>query len=235
MPSSESTSNVELAGGRVYEIVGAGDGWAAGLRPGADGVRISRGAAVSGATIDVAGAKISAAVDDDPLGILESRVRNTTGTRSVLAVRVIHEGAGNGALTLHNGQYAPEASKEAIADKIFGAAVGSSDEANLHDQVTACSHEKLRFRPADDRAAAHPAIATDIADGACEVRAATPCDAERGAAVLNDLSDALSAGFGASEPAEIADHVMHCFPDGAMGGILAAAMTPGWQTWYSNE
>ena len=152
------------------------------------------------------------------LAELHRQLAVVEGVKTVLAVRVIHDGiAAASALTAYNGEYGPNYSKETLADDVFGTAVGGGDTVNLHSQYKACSHGKLDFQPATSRTSANAKV-TDIVDGVVEVTVSTVCSSTCDGNMRNDVNNALGSAFGTSA-SNIADHVMHCLPQGAMGGI----------------
>ena len=132
----------------------------------------------------------------------------------------------------------PGSNVAAIADEIFGSAVGGTDQVNLHSQYLACSHGKLDFQPSTNDGgsptSATPSTVTDIVNGVVEVTIdSVDCSAAPGTgcdyALFNAVNTALEAAFGT--PAyNIADHVIHCMPPNVMNGIAYAYMN----SWVSS-
>ena len=155
-----------------------------------------------------------------------------TGTKPVLAVKVIHTGLGPGGgpslgTTTNNATV--------IADSIFGAAVGGPDLVNMNSQFKACSHGKLNMIPAANRASSNSAV-TNIVKGVVEVTVntdctTTPCNGQ----MRKDVNNALSAAFGSAIlGGSTANHVMHCLPPNAWSG-LAYAYVNSWNSVYSDK
>ena len=153
------------------------------------------------------------------LAELHRQLAVVTGVKTVLAVRVIHDGTTDTtALTAYNGVFAPNYSKETLANDVFGTTIpGGSDLVNLHSQYKACSHGKLDFQPAIPRSSGNAKV-TSIANGVVEVTVSTVCSSACNGQMRNDVNNALGNAFGTSA-SNIADHVMHCLPQGAVSGI----------------
>lgn len=141
------------------------------------------------------------------------------GTKKVLAVLVIHDGTTiSTALT----SLEPSYTRDVLAVDVFGSAIGGSDAVNLHSQMMACSHGKPNFQPTGPRLSGNTARVSDISDGVVEVIVSTNCQTDCWNEMYNDVNTALGNAFGTSA-SNIADHVMHCLPDGAMGSSIAYA------------
>lgn len=153
----------------------------------------------------------------------------TVGTKTVLAVRVIHDGASD---TSALSALAPSYSMGSLANDVFGPAIGGTDPVNLHSQYLACSHGKLDFQPTTSLNS-NDAKVTNINDGVVEVTVSTICSAFCDGNMVNDVNVAINTAFG-SPAFNLADYVMYCLPDGAFNGI-AYGYVSGWQTVYSNE
>ena len=247
--------NIELddGSGAIYSITNPGkSGWAKeqGLQSGISSIVIGKGAAVHGATIDMKGNPPRGKPDDTPgnpftrslkeeeltpeqeanVAVLKDqrrRLATVVGTKPVLAVKVIHNGSGSLGTTTNTAA--------GLADSIFGAAVGGSDQVNLYSQFKACSHGQLEMVPATNRASNNGAV-TNIVNGVVEVTVSTdctttPCDGQ----MTNDVNAALSAAFGSAVlGGTLANHVMHCLPNNAMSGI-AYAYINSWNSVYANQ
>jgi hypothetical protein len=248
--------NIELVdgSGTIYSITNPGkSGWAKeqGLKSGVSTVVVGKGATISGSKIDVKGNPPKGVPDslfhrnlmkdemltpeqEANLAKLQDQRRRlavVTGTKPVLAVKVIHTGLGPGGgpslgTTTNNATV--------IADSIFGAAVGGPDLVNMNSQFKACSHGKLNMIPAANRASSNGAV-TNIVNGVVEVTVNTncttlPCDG----VMRNNVNSALSAAFGSAIlGGSTANHVMHCLPPNAMSGI-AYAYVNSWNSVYSD-
>mmetsp|Transcript_35943 Transcript_35943/g.75671 ORF Transcript_35943/g.75671 Transcript_35943/m.75671 type:complete len:585 (+) Transcript_35943:327-2081(+) len=248
----DKTLNIETQNG-IFEIKNSGQGWADELTSGASVIKIPKGAIQSGAIIDMKGAKPSVVggpnifggrkllEEDDGAARSPEQQRNldelrrqlaiVEGQKSVLAVRVIHDGTTDRtALTALEPSY----TKAQLADDVFGAAISETDPdpVNLHSQFLACSHGKLDFQPTSDLASGIAEV-TNIANGVVDVTVSTVCSTTCDGQMRNDVNNALSAAFGTSANL-IADHVMHCLPNGAMSGI-AYAYINSWNSVYSNN
>jgi hypothetical protein len=141
------------------------------------------------------------------------------GTRTILVVRVI---ATDGNTT---------ADEATLASNVF------DDSVNVAKQYSACSHGKLNFTKADNRALTgtnDDNVETDITNGVTTVK--IPVLINQGPDTMNNaITLALKQNFGGvSSPNELADHVMYCFPPGTMGGI-AYGYVDHWNTNYNNQ
>ena len=161
--------------------------------------------------------------------LIELNRQLTVGTRTVLAIRVIHDGTSNtAALTA----LAPSYSLGTLANDVFGIAIGGTDPVNLHSQYLACSHGQLDFQPTTPRNSNH-AMVTNINDGVVEVTVSTACGAFCDGTMFNDVNSAINVAFG-SPVFNLANNVMYCLPDGAMSPIAYGALN-GFFTVYSND
>ena len=244
----DRTLNIELDTG-IYEIKNAQPLWAQGHLSGSTQIEIPAGSTINGATINVHGKKPKPAggkgkgqglFDRDlkesrtpeqerNLAELNRQLAVVTGTKTVLVVKVNHIGAGNLGTTTDN--------LFTIANDVFGNQISGNDAVNLHSQYEACSHNKLNFVPSTNDAGnsnSNDADVTNIVNGIVEVTVNTdcstiPCDGT----MRNDVNNALGRAFGASA-SNVADHVMHCLPSGAMTGI-AYAYINHWNSVYSDR
>jgi hypothetical protein len=142
-----------------------------------------------------------------------------TGDRKILVVRVI---ADNGSTT---------AEEDDLVRGVF------DDSVNVATQYRACSHGKLNFIKADNRAPVagknDDGVETGISHGVTTVRVRMSTnDGDYG--MRNAITAALNENFDVSSPAQLADHVMYCLPAGTMSGI-AYAYVDSWMSVYSNE
>ena len=236
-----------------YDIKNGQASWAQGLRSGDAKVVIPAGSVITeNAVIDVKGKKpmsvpgngegLNRNLQQDAksqsrtpeqehnLAILRRQLAVVIGTKSVLVVRVIHDGiADSTALT----RLAPSYTKEELADDVFGVAIGGDDAVNLHSQYFACSHGKLDFQPTGPRTSSSPAKVTDIVNGVVEVTVSTSCPGICDGDMSNEVNIPLQSAFGITA-SSIANHVMHCLPPGAMDGI-AKAYVNSWNSVYSDN
>ncbi len=124
----------------------------------------------------------------------QSKTKATTGTKSILVVRVI---ASDDTTT---------PSVNALSDSVFGT---SGDSVNLKSQFSACSHNKLNFVPA---------TGSGITNGVRQVTVST--STSQGDDAMNNAI--LSALGGESTAYGLADYLMFCLPPGTMSGIAYA-------------
>jgi hypothetical protein len=143
---------------------------------------------------------------------------NHTGIRTILVVRVIADDASTSAkeVDLH---------RDVFLDS----------ELNVATQYRACSHGKLNFTKADDRALTGNSGGGDtgISDGVTTVRVRMSTDAGDDV-MTNKITGALNENFGVSSPSKLADHVMYCLPAGTWNGIAYAEVN-SWRSVYNNE
>lgn len=122
------------------------------------------------------------------------RKLSTTGTKSVLAVRVV----------------APDASTTStiaeLSDEIFGT---SGDPINLQTQFEACSGGKLKMRPATDNSGI-------IQNGVVEVTISRNVGNTDNSIIRNAALEAVKNRLG-QNLADKFDHVMLCLPPGTNG------------------
>ncbi len=228
---SYRTDNIQLLDGTIYEVKKAQAGWASNLISGDDIVRIPPGAIISSdGTMDMKGQKPTKIRNDPQRTFLEDNADHNalpsgrqlqSGTRTVLAVRVI----------LNDGSY-NYASPTSLSNDIFGNGV---DTVNLKSQYAACSYNQLVFDKTADRSMSiNPNDGTTaIASGVVDIKvdlSVTAGDATIGNAVTKKINSV----FGVTDPTQLANHVMYCFPPGAMSGI-AYAYINSWNSVYSNE
>jgi hypothetical protein len=163
---------------------------------------------------------------------LERQLAIVSGTKKVLAVRVIHDGTTDTSSLV---SMEPSYTKEVLADDVFGSMIGGSDAVNLHSQMLACSHGKLDFQPAGARTSGNSARVTEIVNGVVEVTVSTTCKTDCWNNMYNDVNIALSSAFGISASKIADDHIMHCLPNGAMGLWIAYAYYNSFNSIYSDN
>jgi hypothetical protein len=140
------------------------------------------------------------------------------GNRKILVIRVI---ANDKSTT---------AGESALASDVF------DDSVNVAKQYKACSHGKLDFVKADDRAIRHNKKdhgETGISNGVTTVRV-NMSTGKGDWAMANAITAALKQNFGVSSPAKLADHVMYCLPPGTMNGV-AYAYVNSWMSVYNDR
>jgi len=230
--SPESTNNIHLPDGTIYEVKNAQAGWAANLVSGTDSIRIPPGAVFSSdGAIDMKGQKPTV-VPGNGKGLFGRNLQEDSadsssgrklqsGTRTVLAVRVI----------LNDGSY-NFASQTGLSDDVFGNGV---DPYNLTSHYASCSYNQLIFDKASDRSMT--SIPNDgttaISSGVVDIKVDLSV-AAGDSNVRNAVTAKLNSVFGVSSPEQLANHVMHCLPSGVMSGI-AYAYINSWNSVYSNE
>jgi hypothetical protein len=234
---SDRTDNIQLPDGTIYEVKNAQAGWASNLKSGTDNIRIPPGAIIStDGTIDMKGQKPAGVgknlfnrnlrnedeSEDNTSDIIASSRQLQSGTRTVLAVRVI----------LNNGSY-NYASQIGLSNDIFGNGV---DTVNLKSQYAACSHNQLSFDKTSDRSmSTNPNDGTtSISAGVMDVRVDLNVTAGGDNAVRNAVTAKINSVFGVTNPNQLANHVMYCLPPGVMNGI-AYAYINSWNSVYSND
>jgi hypothetical protein len=129
------------------------------------------------------------------------RLAVTTGTKTILAVRVVTK-------------------DDRLADfdeALLNEQVFSTSDTNLKTQFSACSFGQLEFEEATPRVGASVSIANGVVTIFVNRNAADGNDIIREAATA-----ALSKQFGVQSPKQLADHVMYCLPQAAMTGIAYA-------------
>jgi hypothetical protein len=139
------------------------------------------------------------------------------GDRTILVVRVIAD------------DKSTTASEADLASYVF------DDSVNVATQYKACSHGKLNFKKASNRALTgnNGGGDTGISNGVTTVR--VRMSTNRGdSAMRNAITSALNQNFGRSSPTQLADHVMYCLPAGTLDGIAYAYLN-SWNSVYSNE
>ena len=236
---SDRTDNIQLPDGTIYEVKNAQAGWASNLKSGTDNIRIPPGAIIStDGTIDMKGQKPAGVGKnlfnrnlrnedesedkDNTSDIIASSRQLQSGTRTVLAVRVI----------LNNGSY-NYASQTGLSNDIFGNGV---DTVNLKSQYAACSYNQLSFDKTSDRSmSTNPNDGTtSISAGVMDVRVDLNVTAGGDNAVRNAVTAKINSVFGVTNPNQLANHVMYCLPPGVMNGI-AYAYINSWNSVYSND
>ncbi len=122
----------------------------------------------------------------------KSKTASTTGTKTVLVVRVTASDAST------------SASKSLLSNRIFGT---TGDSVNMASQFSACSHDKLNFTPA---------TGSGITNGVQEVTVSV--STSQGDDVMNN---AIYGELG-SDYYGLADYLMFCLPANTMDGIAYA-------------
>jgi len=153
---------------------------------------------------------------------LSRRRSAITGVRRVLVVRII---AADGQTTF---------TEQQLSNAVFGT---SGDPVNLKSQYSACSYNQLRFEPVTNL--------PGVVDGTLTLTVSTTIG--QGNKVMeNDITTALNAKFGVSNPGQLADHILYCLPPGALkvkdkDGKLVDGVAYGytsvgsWLTVYNNR
>ena len=253
------TSAIQLPDGTFYTVTNARANWEDRLQPGRDMIRIPRGYAKSwDGTIDMRGMEPSVVPElfdrnlqedypiTDPtpdqgrnLAAFQSgRKLQTTGTRTVLAVRVI----------LNDGSY-NFASQTGLSDDIFGNGV---DSVSLKSQFAVCSYNQLIFNKAPNRGAVcsynqlifnkapNRGMSSNVGDGSTGINNGVVdirVNLNRSAGetnIVNAVSTKINSVFGVSNPNVLANHVMYCLPSGIPGQAIGMAHAPGGLSWYNN-
>mmetsp|Transcript_25258 Transcript_25258/g.46948 ORF Transcript_25258/g.46948 Transcript_25258/m.46948 type:complete len:682 (-) Transcript_25258:187-2232(-) len=141
-----------------------------------------------------------------------------TGTRTVLAVRIIANGGSTTVSSFH------------VSDEIFGT---FRDPVNLKSQMSACSNGALNITTADNKLTNNELLATDIEDGVTTVTVSSAVTPGGDRAMVNEVNGALLEAFGVNSPDELANHIMYCLPPGTMTGI-ADSYINHWRSVYSD-
>jgi hypothetical protein len=242
----DQTASIELPDGRIYEVTNAMVGWEKSLQSGRDKVIIPEGTVIySNGKINVKGKNINkknqgqngfvrrnlleqnvaerTPEQDLNLAALQSSRKLQTGTKTVLAVRVI----------VNNGSYS-HATQTGLSNDVFGNGV---DAVNLKSQYAACSYNQLVFNKAPDRnmlTTVTPNIGdTAISNGVVDISVNYNISAGD-ATIRNAVTAEINRVFGVSSPTVLANHVMYCLPTGVMTGI-AYAYINSWNSVYTNE
>jgi hypothetical protein len=238
------TASLELSDGTVYEVVNAPAGWERSLISGHDKVVIPPGSVISLDKIDVKGKNLSKMneknngpfrrnllgddVERTPeqernLDVLRSIRMLRTGTKTVLAVRVI----------VNDGAYS-WAGQTGLSNDVFGNGV---DPVNLKSQYAACSYNQLIFEKAPDRSMLTTitphAGDTNIINGVVDIKVNNN-KAAGDETIVNAVTTEINRVFGVTSPNALANHVMYCLPSGVMSGI-AYAYINSWKSVHSNE
>ena len=144
-----------------------------------------------------------------------SKLASVIGTRTVLVVRVI---ATNDSTT---------ANEATLSDGVFGT---SGDPVNLKSQYAACSRDQLIFNKANDRTGN---TGRKISNGVTTMNVnVSTGDGNR--AMRSAITNALNTEFGVTNPNQLANHVMYCYPPNTMSGI-AYAYINSWNSVYSDN
>ena len=154
------------------------------------------------------------------LAAFQSERKLQTGTRTVLAVRVL----------LNDGSY-NFASQTGLSDDIFGNGV---DPHNLRSQYAACSYNKLIFNKSPNRlmTSNFGDGTTAINNGVVDIRV----NLNRSAGdvnIRNAVTTKINSVFGVSSPDVLANHVMYCLPSGVLS--TAYAFVGSWMSVYNND
>jgi hypothetical protein len=153
-----------------------------------------------------------------------SRRNLQTGTRSVLAVRVL----------LNDVSY-NIASQTGLSNDIFG---NGLDIVNLKSQYAACSYNQLLFTKSPNRnMTSNPNDGcTDIRNGVVDIKVNRNLydipKEKRSTRIRNAVTKKLNLIFGVRSPNKLANHVMYCYPAGVMSGI-AYAYIGSWNSNYN--
>ena len=151
-----------------------------------------------------------------------------TGTKTVYAVRIVHDGTSDtSALTALEPSY----TLATLSDDVFGTRAGGTDLVNLASQYFACSHGKLDINPIGPRTSGNSKV-TNIANGVVEVTVSSACTSQCDGTLRNEVTNALNSAFGSAS--SVANHAMYCMPPGAMGGI-AYAYVNSWNSVYADN
>jgi len=214
----ERTINVEDANGIIYEIE-EGSGDVEGIQSGAIVTLPPQATLNSKRQINLGGASLKKKpkkannkrdLQEDDSSTELRRHLATTGTKTVVAVRVIAANAAYGF------------SEATLSDEVFGT---SGDGFNLKKGYEQCSHNQLTINPGGSakgivNGVTTITVSTDVTQGDVEMR--------------NAVTAAINTKFGVSNPTAIANHWMYCLPPGTMSGI-AYAFINSWMSVYSNE
>lgn len=133
--------------------------------------------------------------DTDNDGRQRRRLTQTTGDRTVLAVRVV---ASNDAFSKSEYQ---------LSQSVF------DDAINLKSQYAACSHGKLNFQKRPNL----NGRSTNVRNGVVTITVGMPVQVGH-ATMVNAISQELVRQFGKTRDT-IAHHVMYCLPPGTMHGV----------------
>ncbi|KAL9187141.1 hypothetical protein ACHAXT_010861 [Thalassiosira profunda] len=251
----DQLDNIELPDGQILELTNADlpPGQAKKLfRTGSDRIILPAGTTISNGKADLKGKRPKKEKENKAAGGGQSpslfdrtleeertpeQARNLAalrrnlamvGTRTVLAVRIKVDDAEYGFTDAY------------LRDEVFGQnADGSSagDQVNLRSQYARCSHDKLIFDPVGNRALSNtPAggSSTSITNGVVTVHLPGYTASQGDSVLRNAVNAELASMFGVSSARNLATHVMHCMPPGAMSGI-AYAYINSWNSVYSNQ
>jgi len=136
----------------------------------------------------------------------------TTGTRSVLAVRIA----------------APDSTtsftEQQLSNSIFG---NNVDTVNLRDQYLRCSANQLEFTKATGSLIG--------SDGVVTVEITQNVIGVDDQVLRNAVNIKLAQMFGVSSASQIADHIMHCIPPGSAGSWIGYAFVNSWNSIFNNQ
>lgn len=135
------------------------------------------------------------------------------GTRTVLAVIVRLEDA------------IPTITEPDLQDSLFGTA---GDDRTLKGVYAGCSRNQLNIVPTTDR----DGSSSSISGGTVTLQVPKPVTAGENI-IRNAVTDALNAQFQVSSPAQLADHIMYCLPEGAMM-LSAWGFVNNWLSLYTD-
>jgi len=209
--------SIELEDG-IFEVENTGDNgrWAKDLESGIDSIEIGQGATKSGGKINMGGTPPvprgrnvfdrnlveeddSQARSPEQQRMLDELHRQlAVGNKSVLAVRVVHDGSTPSAAL---SRLDPSYSLAQLAIDVF-----DEGNTNLVTQYRRCSHDKLNFGRAGTRETNNPTRVTSIANGVVEVKVSTDCSGTCDGVMRNDVNVALQNAFGVSSPNQLADY-----------------------------
>lgn len=251
--SQEIAYSIQTSDGLIYDIEDGSENWEVGLVSGADSIAIPAGATMlPNGKIKMNGLKPNK-VDSPGQGKGLFGGRNlreqptpeqqanldklnggrrdlavVTGTKTVYAVRIVHDGTSDtSALTALEPSY----TLATLSDDVFGTRAGGTDLVNLASQYFACSHGKLDINPIGPRTSGNSKV-TNIANGVVEVTVSSACTSQCDGTLRNEVTNALNSAFGSAS--SVANHAMYCMPPGAMGGI-AYAYVNSWNSVYDDN
>ena len=147
-------------------------------------------------------------------GLEEDRRRLTTGTKTVLALRVV----------------APDSSttsdEATISDEIFGT---SGDAINLSSQYAVCSYDQLIFEPFNGATS----TGEQITNGVATVEITENVNGADDGTIRNAITNAGNSKFGNMQSQF--DYVMQCLPPGTNGSWIAYAYVNSWLSVYNDN
>lgn len=139
----------------------------------------------------------------------------TTGTKTVLAVRIQATDRTTTPTAANLGTYV-------FAD--------GGNTYNLKYQTEACSHNALIINKASDRTG----TSTSISNGVVTISVSVATSAGE-TAMENAVTSAILTQFGVTNPTQIADHLMYCYPTGTTADtVVAYAVVGGYLSFYND-